>query len=91
LKGIYGAPGEAAGRAAPGGFGKIRNGTYPVIRRSREKYRGDVSVFFNCPPEIRRTVYTANAIEGLNYRLLRKQSRIPAIRYVPVFHPPGNL
>jgi transposase-like protein len=45
-----------------------------VIRRSWEKHRDDLSEFFNYPPEIRKAVYTANAIESLNYQL-RKVTR----------------
>jgi transposase-like protein len=74
LKGIYTAPGEEAGRAALGDFGKIRNGKYPVILRSWEKYWDDLSEFFTCPPEIRKAIYTTNAIESLNYQL-RKVTR----------------
>jgi transposase-like protein len=74
LKAVHSVPGEEAGRAALDDFGKIWNGKYPMIRQSWEKHWDDLSEFFNYPPEIRKAIYTTNAIESLNYRL-RKVTR----------------
>jgi transposase-like protein len=74
LKAVYSAPGEEAGHAALDDFGKIWNGKYPMIQRSWENHWDDLSEFFNSPPEIRKAIYTTNAIESLNYRL-RKVTR----------------
>jgi transposase-like protein len=40
-----------------------------MIYQTWEKHWDDLSEFFKHPPEIRRAVYTANAIEPLNYQL----------------------
>jgi transposase-like protein len=69
LKAIYSADTEESGRAAPEEFGKIWNGKYPMIYHSRERRRDDLNEFFKYPPEIRRAIYTTNAVESLNYRL----------------------
>jgi transposase-like protein len=74
LKAVYSAPGEEAGRAALDDFGKIRDGKYPMIRQSWENHWNDLSEFFKYPPEIRKAIYTTNAIESLNYQL-RKVTR----------------
>jgi transposase-like protein len=74
LKVIYTAPTEAAGRNALEGFGKIWNDKYPMISQSWENHWDDRSDFFKYPPEIRRAIYTTNAIESLNYQLRKVKS-----------------
>jgi transposase-like protein len=74
LKAIYTAVSEEAWHDAPEEFGKTRDGKYPVIRQSRETHWHDLAEFFKYPPEIRRAIYTTNAIESLNYQL-RKVTR----------------
>jgi transposase-like protein len=69
LKAVYSAPGEEAGRTALDDFGKIWNGKYPMIQRSWEKHWNGLGEFFKYPPEIRKAIYTPNAIESLNYQL----------------------
>jgi putative transposase len=69
LKKIYSAPDEEAGMGALEDFGKIWNGKYPMIQQSWEERWHDLSEFFNYPPEIRKVIYTTNAIESLNYQL----------------------
>jgi transposase-like protein len=69
LKAVYSATSGEAGREALEDFGKIWNGKYPMIYQSWERHWDDLSEFFKYPPEIRRAIYTTNAIESLNYQL----------------------
>ena len=69
LRAIYTAPSEASGRAALEDFGKNWNGKYPSIYKSWDSHWDDLCEFFKYPPEIRRVIYTTNAIESLNYQL----------------------
>ncbi len=50
-------------------FGKKWNDKYPMIYKSWEQHWGDLNEFFKYPPEIRRAIYTTNAIESMNYQL----------------------
>jgi transposase-like protein len=74
LKAVYRAPSEEAGRAALERFGESRRAKYPLIYQSRDAAWPGLCEFFKYPEEIRRAVYTTNAIESLNYQL-RKVTR----------------
>jgi transposase-like protein len=69
LKLIYSAASEKAGREALEEFGRKWNDKYPMIYSSWENHWGDLSEFFKYPDEIRRAIYTTNAIESLNFQL----------------------
>jgi len=69
LKTIYSANSEEAGRDALEDFGKKWNGKYPAIYQSWQRHWEDLNEFFKYPPEIRRAIYTTNAVESLNYQL----------------------
>jgi transposase-like protein len=69
LKEIYCAPTEEAGRTALEEFGKTWDAKYPMIYQSWFQHWDNLSEFFKYPPEIRRAIYTTNAIESLNYQL----------------------
>ena len=69
LKKIYTASTELLGRVALEEFGEIWNGKYPMIFQSWERHWDNLCEFFKYPPEIRRVIYTTNAIESLNYQL----------------------
>ena len=69
LKAVYSAATEDVARNALEDFGKIWNGKYPMIYQSWERHWEDLSEFFKYPPEIRRAIYTTNAVESLNYQL----------------------
>ena len=69
LKTIYSAPTEESGRAALEEFRKTWDGKYPMIYQSWDRRWDDLSEFFKYPNEIRRAIYTTNAIESLNYQL----------------------
>ena len=69
LKAVYSANTETAGRDALEEFGKIWNAKYPMIYKSWDHRWDDLAEFFKYPPEIRRAIYTTNAVESLNYQL----------------------
>lgn len=69
LKAIYGAATVAEAEAALEEFSKRWDEKYPAISPSWRADWERLTVFFDYPPEIRRVVYTTNAIESLNYTL----------------------
>jgi len=69
LKAVYSANSEAAARDALEDFGKKWNDKYPMIYKSWDQHWDDLSEFFKYQPEIRRAIYTTNAVESLNYQL----------------------
>ena len=71
LKPVYQAPTEQAARAALDAFENAWGDRYPSIVRSWRTSWERVCPFFAFPPDIRRAIYTTNAIEALN-RQLRK-------------------
>ena len=74
LKEIYSAINAESGHEALEEFGKKWNNKYPMIQASWERNWNDLTEFFNYPKDIRRTIYTTNAIESLNFSL-RKVTR----------------
>ena len=72
LKKIYGSANEAMD--ALEAFGETWDSKYPMIRKSWESHWDDLNEFFSYPEEIRKLIYTTNAIESLNYTL-RKVTR----------------
>jgi putative transposase len=71
LKKIYGAVSEEAALYALEDCGEKWNKKYPQIYRSWEKNWAHLSTFFKYPEEMRRLIYTTNAVEGF-HRMLRK-------------------
>ncbi|MDR2595782.1 MAG: IS256 family transposase [Treponema sp.] len=69
LKTIYSANTEGIGHDALEDFGKKWNDKYPAIYQSWQRHWEDLIEFFKYPPEIRRAIYTTNAVESLNYQL----------------------
>lgn len=68
---VYRAATEGAGRKALKAFAEAWDARYPTISLSWQKHWDELSVFFAYPKEIRRVIYTTNAIESLN-RQMRK-------------------
>lgn len=69
LRNVYSAPTEQAGLAELDAFEAKYAQRYPAIAAS---WRGNwerVRPFFDFPPDLRRLIYTTNAIESLNYQL----------------------
>ncbi|WP_026191779.1 IS256 family transposase [Methylosinus sp. LW4] len=72
LKPIYQALDDEAGAAALGAFEASEWGRkYPAIAQSWRRAWGEVVPFFAFPKEVRRLIYTTNAIEALNSKLRR--------------------
>jgi transposase-like protein len=69
LKAVYSANTEASGRDALEEFGKLWNEKYPMIYKSWDHHWDDLCEFYKYPPEIRRAIYTTNAVESKNYQL----------------------
>lgn len=69
LRSIYTAPTEAADRAALTAFTTQWGNQYSAIAPSWENNWDRLTAFFDYPPEVRKVIYTTNAIESLNYSL----------------------
>jgi transposase-like protein len=71
LKEIYLAPSQEAALAALDRFGEKWDGKYPTISKSWKTRWNEVIPFMKFSPEIRKAIYTTNAIESVNYTLQR--------------------
>jgi putative transposase len=69
LRAIYTAENESAAEQALSAFEKTWSSKYPTIAPSWRNNWTRLVPFLEFPPEIRRIVYTTNAIESLNYQL----------------------
>jgi putative transposase len=69
LRAIYGAATLLEAEQALERFSERWDEKYPAISPSWRADWPRLSVFFDYPPEIRRVIYTTNAIESLNYSL----------------------
>jgi len=74
LKTIYAAATEQAALSALQTFRATHDARHPAIGKSWEAAWDQLSPFFHFPPEIRKIIYTTNAIESLNSSF-RKISR----------------
>ncbi|HHN6585513.1 TPA: transposase, partial [Escherichia coli] len=66
LEAIYQAPTEEAGQQVLEAFAAARDSRYPQISRSRQANWPNLATFFAYPTEIRKMLYTTNAIGSLN-------------------------
>ena len=71
LKKVYGAVNEEAALYALEEFKEKWDSKYPQIYKMWESNWTDLSGFFKYPTEMRRLIYTTNAVEGF-HRMLRK-------------------
>jgi len=69
LKQIYLAPSEKQGRDALDDFSEKWDIKYPMISKSWKSNWENLNEFFAYPPDIRKVIYTTNAIESLNFSL----------------------
>lgn len=69
LKKVYSASTEEKALLNLEDFGVTWNSKYPMIRKSWENHWVNLVEIFNYPEEIRRIIYTTNAIESLNFSL----------------------
>lgn len=80
LRDIYAAPSEDAARCALSAFDERYARKYPGIVKLWTSRWAEVVPFLDFPPEIRRILYTTNAVESLNYQLrkaLRPKGHFP--------------
>jgi transposase-like protein len=74
LKAIYQAPSEDDALYRLEQFGEKWNKKYPQIYKSWVDNWTELSTFFKYPEEVRRLIYTTNAVEGF-HRMLRKYTK----------------
>ena len=58
----------------------MNNDKYPMIQAAWERNWNDLIEFFNYPMDIRKAIYTTNAIESLNFslrKITRNKSSFP--------------
>ena len=78
LKQIYGSPTEQSGYQALQEFKDKWDNKYPSISKSWETNWTELSTFFAYPNEVRRLIYTTNALESLN-RQFRKVTKAKSV------------
>ncbi|WP_368265992.1 IS256 family transposase [Dickeya chrysanthemi] len=66
LKAVYRAPTEEAALMALEDFAAVWDEKYPQISKSWRTHWENLNTFFGYPPDIRKAIYTTNAIESLN-------------------------
>ncbi|WP_345828285.1 IS256 family transposase [Erwinia sp. HDF1-3R] len=66
LKAVYQAPTEEAALMALEQFAGGWDDKYPQISKSWYAHWENLNTFYNYPPDIRKAIYTTNAIESLN-------------------------
>jgi putative transposase len=66
LKAVYQAPTEDAALIALDAFANVWDDKYPQISKSWRAHWENLNTFFGYPPDIRKAIYTTNAIESLN-------------------------
>lgn len=78
LKAVYAAVDEDAALMALDTFSEHWDKKYPTISQSWRANWANLSTYFKFPQELRRLIYTANAIEGFN-RQLRKVTKAKSV------------
>lgn len=66
LKAVYQASTEEAALMALNTFAEAWDCKYPQISKSWRAHQENLNTFFGYPPDIRKAIYTTNAIESLN-------------------------
>ena len=78
LKAVYAAVNEESALSALDNFADVWDKKYPKISKSWRDNWANLSTYFKYPQEVRRLIYTTNAIEGFN-RQLRKVTKSKAV------------
>ena len=78
LKAVYAAVDEDAALMALDTFSEHWDKKYPTISQSWRENWANLSTYFKLPQELRRLIYTTNAIEGFN-RQLRKVTKAKSV------------
>ena len=71
LRPVYTAPTEQAAKERLGEFNEVWGAKYPAITRLWENTWTEFAPFLDYSPEIRRVIYSTNAIESLHARMRR--------------------
>jgi len=74
LKAVYQSPTEQAALAELEAFAKRWDEKYPMISKSWRSHWDNLNTLFHYPAEIRKVIYTTNAIESLN-SVIRKSTK----------------
>ncbi|MGR6875078.1 transposase, partial [Pseudomonas sp. HK3] len=74
LKKIYQAATEESALQSLSDFSEKWDGQYPQISRSWRNHWENLNTLFNYPADIRKAIYTTNAIESLN-SVIRKATK----------------
>lgn len=74
LKRIYQSATETQARQELEAFGQRWDEQYPQIRKSWDRHWPNLITLFDYPPDIRKAIYTTNAIESLN-SVIRQATR----------------
>lgn len=80
LKAIYTAPDEPTAREALAGFESAWGKRFPSVAPSWRRRWAEVVPFLSFPPEMRRAIYTTNAVESFNNQLrkvLKTRGHVP--------------
>lgn len=78
LKAVYAAPDEDSAIVALEDFSAKWDKKYPKISQSWQENWPNLSTYFKFPEELRKLIYTTNAIEGFN-RQLRKVTKSKSV------------
>lgn len=78
LKKVYSAVDEESALNALDEFAAAWDSKYPKISKSWHENWANLSTYFKFPPELRKLIYTTNAIEGFN-RQLRKVTKTRSV------------
>ncbi|SUB34714.1 Transposase and inactivated derivatives [[Pasteurella] mairii] len=80
LKQAYQAPTEAQARKNLTALSQKWQEKYPLVVRGWEENWANIATFFGYPPDIRKAIYTTNAVESLNSvirRVIKKRNVFP--------------
>ena len=83
LKTVYRAATLEATKEAWEEFGQSWDDKYPMISKSWHNHWPNITTMFEYPPEIRKAIYTTNAIESVNSvirKVIRSQKIFPSER-----------
>ena len=80
LKQVYQAPTEAQARENLTELSQKWQGKYPLVTKGWEDNWANIATFFDYPSDIRKAIYTTNAVESLNSvirRVIKKRNVFP--------------
>ena len=78
LKKVYGAPSLDDAEYRLEEFREVWAKKYPQILKSWDANWAELSTYFKYPEEVRRLIYTTNAVEGF-HRMLRKYTKTKTV------------